>query len=52
MSNLDHNYEKAYLREKAARDELERLLEDKTRALFNANRENGDAGYFIGRCCS
>ncbi|RJE73601.1 histidine kinase [Pseudoalteromonas sp. MSK9-3] len=38
MSNVDHNYEKAYLREKAARDELERLLEDKTRALFNANQ--------------
>ncbi|KAF7764186.1 hypothetical protein PCIT_b0112 [Pseudoalteromonas citrea] len=38
MSEVGHNYEKAYLREKAARDELERLLEDKTRALFNANQ--------------
>ena len=38
MSNAGHNYEKAYLREKAARDELECLLEDKTRALFNANQ--------------
>lgn len=38
MSIDGHNYEKAYLREKAARDELERLLEDKTRALFDANQ--------------
>jgi signal transduction histidine kinase len=38
MSDADHNYKNAYLREKAARDELERLLEDKTRALFSANQ--------------
>ncbi|MBQ4850196.1 sensor histidine kinase [Pseudoalteromonas sp. MMG012] len=38
MSDDTHNYKKAYLREKAARDELESLLEDKTRALFNTNQ--------------
>lgn len=39
MSEDTHNYKKAYLREKAARDELEMLLEDKTRALFCANQD-------------
>lgn len=35
-SNLD--YKKAYLRERAARDELERLLEQKTRHLYEVNQ--------------
>ena len=33
MAEDDYNYKKAYLREKSARDQLETLLEDKTRAL-------------------
>ena len=39
MAEDDYNYKKAYLREKSARDQLETLLEDKTRALFIANQE-------------
>ena len=39
MAEDDYNYKKAYLREKAARDQLEVLLEDKTRKLFCANQE-------------
>ncbi|GAA61928.1 sensor histidine kinase [Pseudoalteromonas sp. BSi20652] len=39
MADDDYNYKKAYLREKAARDELESLLESKTRELFCANQE-------------
>lgn len=39
MAEDDYNYKKAYLREKSARDQLEILLEDKTRALFIANQE-------------
>lgn len=39
MVEDDYNYKKAYLREKSARDQLEILLEDKTRALFIANQE-------------
>ena len=34
----EENYKKAYLREKAARDQLESLLEDKTRELYLANQ--------------
>ena len=39
MAEDDYNYKKAYLREKSARDQLETLLEDKTRALFIVNQE-------------
>lgn len=39
MAEDDYHYKKAYLREKLARDQLEQLLEDKTRALFIANQE-------------
>ncbi|AZZ95988.1 ATP-binding protein [Pseudoalteromonas sp. R3] len=39
MSNESNEYYKAYLREKQARDELETLLEDKTRSLYLANQE-------------
>ncbi|UOB72804.1 ATP-binding protein [Pseudoalteromonas sp. APM04] len=39
MAEDDYNYKKAYLREKAARDQLEVLLEDKTRKLFCTNQE-------------
>jgi len=34
MAEDDYNYKKAYLREKSARDQLETLLEDKTRLLL------------------
>ncbi|PCK29930.1 sensor histidine kinase [Pseudoalteromonas piscicida] len=34
----DNEYKKAYLREKRARDEVESLLEEKTRALYLANQ--------------
>ncbi|KAF7782034.1 two-component system, NtrC family, sensor kinase [Pseudoalteromonas rubra] len=39
MSQGDNEYYKAYCREKQARDELETLLEDKTRSLYLANQE-------------
>ncbi|KNC68649.1 sensor histidine kinase [Pseudoalteromonas ardens] len=39
MSQNDNEYYKAYRREKQARDELETLLEDKTRSLYLANQE-------------
>lgn len=39
MAEDGYHYKKAYLREKLARDQLEQLLEDKTRALFIANQE-------------
>lgn len=39
MAEDDYNYKKAHLREKSARDQLETLLEDKTRALFIVNQE-------------
>ncbi|MCG7559996.1 MULTISPECIES: ATP-binding protein [Pseudoalteromonas] len=39
MSQGDNEYYKAYRREKQARDELETLLEDKTRSLYLANQE-------------
>lgn len=38
MSEDTYNYKQAYFREKSARDQLEVLLEDKTRALFQANQ--------------
>ncbi|WP_046005204.1 sensor histidine kinase [Pseudoalteromonas rubra] len=39
MAQNDNEYYKAYQREKQARDELETLLEDKTRSLYLANQE-------------
>lgn len=37
MNDSNADYRKAYLRERAARDELESLLEQKTRHLYEAN---------------
>ncbi|BBN83657.1 two-component sensor histidine kinase [Pseudoalteromonas sp. A25] len=39
MAKLSEDYYRAYLREKQARDELELLLEEKTRALYESNQE-------------
>ncbi|MBD1582604.1 sensor histidine kinase [Pseudoalteromonas sp. S16_S37] len=38
MSNAPEDYYQAFLRERQARDELEQLLEEKTRALYESNQ--------------